>query len=422
MKGQVTSMPESSPHLYDISGTLSQNLSGKTVVIGVSASIAAIEIHRVARLLIRHGAQVQFVLTPAACTLVSPMSLEWCSARPVVTELTGRCEHLELFGVQGEGDLLLLAPMTANTLAKVALGLDDNALTTTVTTALGRESLPILAAPGMHEPMLKNPAVVRNLAMVQEMGIGILAPLLEEGKAKMVGAEEMVAQVCRVLGPGCLKGKSVLLTGGPTREFLDPARCLTNPSSGLTACLLAREAHRRGAEVHLVYGPGRVAPPSWIQVYKVVSSAEMHACVSRLCTEKSIDYFVGVAAVADFRPVEVAKEKIPSSKTMKLELKPTAKILDEVRRVSPQTVLVAFKASSHTEDEDLEEQARTYLESDRADWVVANSIVEEDQGFDSESNTYLLSSLGRPAAKLGPAHKRDLAMTLWQRLLERSDS
>ena len=261
-------------HLQDILGTESQHLRDKLVGIAVCASVAAIEIHRVARGLMRHGARVQIFMTEAATELVSPTSLSWCTGRPVLEKLTARCEHLEYFGEHGTADLLLVAPVTANTLAKMSVGLDDNLVTTCITTALGSQ-IPILCAPGMHAPMMLNPAVVRNLRTVEEYGVRILPSTLAEGKQKMMSTDQIVAEVVRELVGKELEGRRVLITGGPTREFLDPARCLTNPSSGLTACLLAEEAHRRGAEVVMVYGPARIEPPSWISTVRVQSAAEM---------------------------------------------------------------------------------------------------------------------------------------------------
>ncbi len=406
-------------HLRDIEGTESDHLRGKTIVIAVSGSVAALESHRLSRSLIRHGARIQFFLTAAAATLVSPMALEWCTGSPVVTELSGRCEHLEFFGEHGKADLLLLAPATANTIGKVALGLDDNAVTTAVTTALGSK-IPILCCPGMHQPMLENPAVARNLRALDEMGIELLAPKISEGKAKMMEVPEIVARVLRRLGGGDLRGKRVLLTGGPTREFLDPARCLTNPSSGASACALAEEAYRRGAEVHLVYGPGQATPAPWLPVSRVDSTEEMADAVAEQLQGEPVDILVAVAAVADFRPLKTAVEKLPTRTdgVFSLELTATPKVIDRARKLSPSTRLVAFKASSHREDDRMAEQAQRYLEAGRADLVVANSIVASGLGFESARNRYLLCSKERPPQVLGPDSKTRLAGLLWAAISE----
>lgn len=400
-------------HLQDIESSLSTHLAGKVVAIACCGSIAAIEIHRVARLLVRHGAKVQFFLTKAAAEFVSPVSLGWCTGRPVIRELTARSEHLEYFGENGKADLLLIAPATANTLAKIAMGLDDNLVTTCITTAMGG-AIPILCAPGMHAPMMSNPAVLRNLELVQSYGMELLAPVHAEGKQKMMEAEVILAHILRKLGPGDLLGKRVLLSGGPTREFLDPARCLTNPSSGLSACLLAEEAWRRGAEVRLVYGPGKVTPACWLEVTPVESAEEMGEACIEVLDGPFVDVMIGVAAVSDFRPKQRAFHKRPTADgEFSLQLETTPKIIDMVRAKSPETVLIAFKASSQTDDAGLEAEAERYLQTERADMVVANSIATLGHGFDQETNRYLLCRSGVTAQILGPASKSQLAVKLW---------
>ena len=404
-------------HLQDIEHSRSHHLSGKIVGLAVCGSIAAIEVHRLARSLVRHGAKVQIFLTQAGCELVSPSALAWCTGREVVTELTARCEHLEYFGKQGKADLLLVAPLTANTLAKMAVGLDDNVVTTCVTTALGSD-IPILVAPGMHEPMLLNPAVKRNMATIRDFGVEVLEPQVSEGKAKMLSCEQIVSRVLRCLGPQDLQGKKVLLTGGPTREFLDPARCLTNPSSGLTACYLAIEAYRRGAEVVLVYGPGQARPSPEIELIPVVSCDDMMRAVLVSIEEGEPDLFIAVAAVSDFRPLEKKEGKIPtSSGGFSLSLEPTPKILDALRSRVSGTFVVAFKAASSQSDKELVEAVAPYLNDGRADLVVGNSIVTEGLGFDSESNRYLVCAPTSEPSILGPNKKEILASELWDEIL-----
>lgn len=403
-------------HLQDIEETLSCHLRGRLVGIGVCGSIAAIEIHRVARQLMRHGAKVQFFLTPAASTLVSETALAWCTGRPVITEISARCEHLEYFGKEGKADLFLIAPATANTVAKIALGLDDNVVTTSAVTALGGR-FPILCAPGMHEPMMENPAVRRNLESLEELGIELLAPTRAEGKQKMMGSEEIVAQVMRCLGPGSLKGRSVLITGGPTREYIDPARCLTNPSSGLSACLIASEAYRRGAEVTLVYGPGKVEPAPWLRVERTVTTDEMVEAVTSAISLRQPDIIVGVAAVADFRPRTTESDKRATSKGgFSLELEPTPKVIDVARKLAPDALMVAFKAATVKTDEELVQAAQPYLDGGRADLVVANPVGGATFGFESNENRYLVSSRRTSATSLGPASKAELSSLLWDRI------
>ena len=404
-------------HLQEIKGTLSDSLGGRLIGLCVTGSIACVETHRLARHLIRHGATVQIFLTRAASELVSAKALAWSTGRPVIQELTARCEHLEFFSGTRPADLLLLAPATANTLGKMAAGIDDNVVMTCLTTAAGN-GIPILCAPGMHEPMMRNPAVLRSMTLLEEDGVEFLQPHLSEGKQKMMGSEEIVARVMRRLGPGDLRDKKVLITGGPTREFLDPARCLTNPSSGLTAVLMAEEAYRRGGEVVLVYGPGKVEPPCWLTTDKVITSEEMLEVCLKHSGSKEIDIVVAAAAVSDFRPVERLEEKRPTAEgSFQLSLEVTPKVLKALRDALPAALVVGFKASSSTEDELLAAQAASYLDKGLADIVVANSIVEKGLGFDSPRNRYLLCRRGGETETLGPADKSRLVPELWNRLL-----
>ncbi len=389
------------------------------IAIAVCGSVAAIDIHRVARRMMRHGAKVQFFLTGAASELVSTTSLGWCTGRPVIERLTARCEHLEFFGEHGIADLLLIAPATANTLGKIAMGLDDNAVTTCITTAMGSK-VPILCAPGMHAPMMSHPAVARNLETVAEMGIRVLSSNLSEGKQKMMETEEMVAEVLRTLSSGLLRGKKVLITGGPTREYLDPARCLTNPSSGLTACLLAGEAHRLGADVELVYGPGTVQPPRWVPVRRVETGRQMLEAVQEAVQagSRSPDIVVSAAAVSDFAPDHIAEEKRPTAAGgFELQLKPTPKIIGWMRQHLPQAFLVAFKAASSRSDEQLLAAIRPYLTEDRADLVVGNSVVEDGEGFESPTNRYLICTKDTEPVVLEKQSKARLSVLLWDSIV-----
>lgn len=405
-------------HLLDIRCSLDSSLEGRVVILGVTGSIAALESFRLARLLIRHGASVRVVMTQAACGLVRPEALEWSTGYPVVTELTGRCEHIELAGERGVGDLLCVAPATANSISQMALGLDDTPVTTVATSALGR-GLPVVLAPGMHACMAGHPAVEAHLRALEKMGVRVVAPLVEEGKAKMARPEEVVAEVRRLLGPGDLESKRVVITGGPTREFLDPARCFTNPSSGRTAVELACEAYRRGATVRLVYGPGSVPVPSWIETVRVETAEQMsRALLAEL--KSSPDYVVGAAAVADFRPAETRAEKIRTAEGgLSVAMTPTPKLIDQVASVAPGCRLVAFKAESGSEERLGSAMTRT-LERTRAFAVVGNFIDRPGQGFESSENQFRVLFADGHQIRLEQQSKARLAQELWSTLVGRA--
>ncbi len=382
---------------------------------GVSGSIAAIDAPHVARRLMRHGAEVHVVLNRAARTLVTPAALEWATGNPVITRLSGRVEHLELLGEEGSCDLFLVAPATANTLGKIALALDDTPVTTCATTAIGA-GRPVLLAPAMHACMHQHPGVQAHLRRLEELGVGLVEPKLAEGKAKMADEHALLQAVLRRLRPLSLAGQRVLLTAGPTREFLDPARCLTNPSSGRMGCELAREALIRGAQVTLVYGPGTVEPPARARVLRVVSAAEMAAAVEDELSSEQYDVFIASAAVADYTAEQRASTKIPTAQgALELRLVPTAKILDTARDLAPSIFLVGFKAEGGRSQQELVTLALTRLARARADLVLANAVGVPGRGFESDTNE-LWAVTADGSKPLGLASKADLARSVWDEI------
>ncbi|GMU56259.1 MAG: phosphopantothenoylcysteine decarboxylase [Candidatus Xenobia bacterium] len=365
--------------------------------------------------MIRHGAEVHVVLSQAASELVSAQALEWATGHPVLTRFSGRAEHIELCGQGGLCSLLLVAPATANSLGKIALGLDDTPVTTLATTAVGA-GLPVLVAPGMHEPMLDNPFVQENLGRLERAGVRIIHPHVTEGKAKMASAEVILDSVLRALRPQSLKGRRVLLTAGPTREALDAVRVLTNPSSGRMGAELAREARLRGAEVTMVYGPASHPPPNGVRVLSVSSSAEMAEAVRQQLQKERYHAFLGVAAVSDYAPASPYAGKRPTSEgSITVELVPTPKILDQVRNWQSELLVVGFKAE--TEPEKLLPAARERLKQARADLIVANLVGHQGLGFETPDNEVWLVE---PTAEqhLPRQSKTLLAAAIWDRLEE----
>lgn len=317
--------------------TTVQTLEGKQVVIAVTGSIAAVEVVRLIHSLRRCGAVVQAVMSPAATGIISPESLTYASGRPAITHITGMVEHVTYCGDGGSADLLLVAPCTANTISKIACGIDDTPVTTFVTTALG-SGMPVLVVPAMHHSMYRHPAVRENLERIRSWGVGIIDPRIEEGKAKIAENETIVLWCERLILGHPLKGRRVLITSGPCREIVDDVRVLTTRSTGLMGRALALEAFRLGADVTVVHHdvfPG-------ITNVQADSAADMreavHRCFSTGC---GADIYISAAAISDFAPHRF-KGKIPSGKKTSLELEPLPKLLDEViRKWAP--VTVAFK-------------------------------------------------------------------------------
>ncbi|RLI34748.1 bifunctional phosphopantothenoylcysteine decarboxylase/phosphopantothenate--cysteine ligase CoaBC, partial [Candidatus Bathyarchaeota archaeon] len=231
---------------FDIKPSRGGRLEGRKIVLALTGSIAILQAPSLARSLLRLGAEVYPVMTPKAASMINPELLEWATGNPPVTEITGKLENIAaVLGLPPEGkiDLLLVAPCTANTLAKIAHGINDNAVTGFVQAAY-TAGVPILIAPAMHLQLLSNPITQENLNKLRGLGFKIVEPKIEEGKAKMAPIEEIVEAVVETLTVKSLAGVRILVTAGPTREPLDPIRVITNRSSGKMGVAVAREAAR----------------------------------------------------------------------------------------------------------------------------------------------------------------------------------
>lgn len=398
--------------LKEIQSTRGNELDGKRIVLGVTGSVASAEVPQLARELIRHGADVTAVMTSAAEKLIRADLLEWATGNSVVRELTGRTEHVRSLGESPEqADLLLVAPCTANTISKIALGMDDTPVTTFASMAIGN-GVPVLVCPAAHEPMYRNPAVLENIKRLKEMGVEVVEPRIEEGKAKIADRQTIVLAVLRMLAKKDLEGRNFLITGGPSVEFIDPVRVITNLSSGKTGLDIATEAWRRGASVSYVYG-GSLAPPPFIKSHRIVTTGEMSETVLSELNSGRFDVFISSAAPADFAPVKSAGTKIPTKLgNISLELKPTRKIIREVRSAFPHLFVVAFKADTTDSLKELEAVAKAYLAESKADMVVANDV-SGGAAFGSDYNELLVVTRRRTVH-----FARDLKVRLAARLID----
>jgi len=375
--------------LKDIRSTRGKELEGKRVVLCVTGSVASIEVPSLARELMRHGAEVNAVMSDSAEKLVRPETLEWATGNPVVRKLTGKTEHVRLAGEwEGRADLVLVAPCTANTISKMALGIDDTAVTTMASMALGG-GIPLLICPAAHEPMYRNPAVEANIQHLKDHGVEFVRPRFEEGKAKMASVGEIVDAAIRRLAKKDLNGRRIIVTGGPTAEFIDPVRVITNFSSGKMGVALAREAWLRGADVSYIFG-GRLAPVENVRSKRVVTTEEMRDAALDELRKGKCDAFIMAAAPADFGPEQQAKAKIRTRDgALSLRLMPSPKIIDEVRKGWPKVYLVAFKAETAPVKDDLIEAAKRFREESGADMVVANDV-SGGKVFGADTNSVLM--------------------------------
>ena len=396
--------------LKDIGSTRGKELEGKMVVLCVTGSVASIEVPTLARELMRHGADVNAVMSDSAERLVRPETLEWATGNPVVRKLTGRTEHVRLAGEwEGRADLVLVAPCTANTISKMALGIDDTPVTTLASMALGG-GIPLLVCPAAHEPMYRNPAVEMNIQRLKDRWVEFVGPRFEEGKAKMATVGEIVDAAIRRLAKKDLEGRRIIVTGGPTAEFIDPVRVITNFSSGKMGVALAREAWLRGADVSYIFG-GRLAPVENVRSKRVVTTEEMRDAALEELERGKCDAFIMAAAPADFGPEQPSKEKIRTRDgALSLRLNPSPKIIDEVRKRWPKVFLVAFKAETAPVKDDLIEAAKRFGKESGADMVVANDV-SGGKAFGEDTNSVLIVQ-GSSSKSVSERPKSEIARTV----------
>ena len=356
----------------DIVSSYGVELSGKRIVLCVAGSVAAYKAIELARLLMRHGADVTCVTSNAATKLIQPDYFKWATGNEVITKLTGELEHIRLADYN-QSDLIIVYPATANTLGKLANGIDDTPISTVLTVGFGSK-IPILMCMAMHESMYDNLAVKKNIQFLKNK-IEFISPQMIEGKAKAPEPEDVLEYVLKKFGfSSALKNKKVLMTAGPTIEHIDPVRVITNQSTGKTGVSLASELISAGAKVTLVYGPGEEKPPNGAKIINVLSSKEMLNAV-KLELKKKFDIVIMTAAVADYIPTNTSKKKIKSSKDkIEISLKKAPKIIDQIKKFQKNVLLVGFKAETNLTKNQLIKSAQKKLKESSSDMIVANDI------------------------------------------------
>ncbi len=385
-------------------------LAGKELVLGVSGSIAAYKAVSLLRELTRLGAGVTVVLTEAAGKFVGPLTWRTLSGRPVLTDLfdpqtEAAVEHV---AVAERADVLLVAPATANVLAKAAHGIADDFLTTLLLAHPG----PVLMVPAMDGEMWEHPAVQSNVATLRSRGVTLLEPEVGEmasglsGKGRLPEVETILEALYRLLTlVKDLAGERILVTAGPSREPIDPVRYLSNRSSGKMGYAIALAALRRGAEVVLVSGPTALTPPPGAVFVPVQTAEEMREAALQHLPAATI--VIKAAAVADYRPAQVSATKIASKQAgLSIPLTPTPDILKEIASKKGRAFLVGFAAETH----DVLAHAREKLQSKGIDLLAANDVGQSGVGFESDDNqVFLLDRWGgvqelRRMPKLQVAH------------------
>ena len=393
-------------------------LKGKTVLLGVTGGIAAYKAAALASALIKQHAAVEVVMTRNATQFITPLTFEQLTGRKVMVDTFDRnfVHQVEHISLAQRTDLVIIAPATANVCAKLAHGLADDMLTTTVLAC----RCPKLIAPAMNTNMYDNPITQQNLQSLRSLGMQIVEPVSgllacgDTGRGKMADIdiiEEAVEMALHV--DKHLAGRRVLVTAGPTQEAMDPVRYITNHSSGKMGYEVARAARNLGAEVTLVSGQCGLKPPYGMETVSVISAEDMYEAVTSRAAE--CDYIVMAAAVADYTPAVTAEDKIKKKDDdMSIALKRTHDILKTLgERKSRAQVLCGFAM----ETQNLLENARKKLEAKNADMIVANNLKVEGAGFAHDTNvaTFLL----RDGLVENPLQsKADLAYAIWDQLTE----
>ncbi|HOO03370.1 MAG TPA: bifunctional phosphopantothenoylcysteine decarboxylase/phosphopantothenate--cysteine ligase CoaBC [Methanomassiliicoccales archaeon] len=383
-----------------ITGTASDLLKGRTIVLGITGSIAAVESFDLARDLMRHGARVVPVLTPEAQRLVTPCSLAFATGQEPIVELDGRAQHVSLLGdVQGRADLLLIAPATANTICKIACGIDDTPVTTMASVALG-SGVPIVIAPAMHGAMFNNPMVAEAIERLKSVGVGFVGPRMEGRKAKIADREETVHAVIRRLSQGLMKGRRVLVIGGSSAESIDDMRIVTNRGTGETAVALALAAYHEGADTELWMGRCTVPLPAFLRIRRFEAVGDLLEMI------KEVDHDLALvpAALSDFT-FDRERGKLPSeAKATALQLKSVPKVLPSLKERCPK--VIGFKAESGLGEEGLIAEARASLKRYGLAAVAANDLKDVRPG---STRIVLVKARGR---KVLEGSKADVARML----------
>ena len=369
-----------------------QTLAGKKILLGISGGIAAYKCAELTRRLIERGAQVQVVMTKAAKEFITPLTMQAVSGRPVSDSLLDPAAEASMGHIELAkwADLVLLAPATADLIARMSAGMGNDLLTTLV---LATDS-PVAVSPAMNQQMYRNIATQENIATLARRGMHIWGPAAGEqacgdvGPGRMLEPMQLVHLCEQFFQPKLLAGKSVLITAGPTREAIDPVRYISNHSSGKMGFALANAAAQLGAKVTLVSGPVSLNTPTGVERINVASAQEMHDAV--MAHAPSHDAFISCAAVADYRPENVASQKLKKTENNDQMTINMVKNPDIVATVANMTEQRPFTVGFAAETNDVETYARGKLVKKNLDMICANDVSVEGQGFNSNDNAITL--------------------------------
>lgn len=404
----------------EIIGLESNALTGKKIVLCITASVAAYKAIDLSRLLMRNGAEVYPVMSKSTeSKLLTKEILDWATGNKTVTELTSGLEHIALANY-GKSDLILVYPCTANTLGKFANGIEDSPVTTVLSVGFGSR-IPIVIAPAMHEAMYENIIITENIQKLKSLGVSILEPSISEDKAKVISADSVVQFVINKIGNNKERMKSrvnVLVTAGSTIEYIDSVRILTNLSSGKMGLNIAQQCLDKGFSVTLVYGHGTLNIPDdpRMNIIRVKTTEEMFKAVRERILRRKQHVVFHAAAVADFSISNSSKKrsyKMDSRNgTKTLKLVPTAKIVDRLKEFDKKIFLVAFKAEYDISKELLIKKAFDKLRECNGDLIVANDVSKRGCDFGSDTNDVYIIDKEKNITHVPLKSKREIARNL----------
>lgn len=402
----------------------------KTVVLGVTSGIAAFKSVDLVKLLIKQEIEVFVIMTKSAAQMISPKEFEKASGNKVYSKLfekgfdytdilkISRVDHIDL---ADKADIVVIAPATANIIAKIAHGIADDFLTTTLLAV----HCPVIICPSMNVNMWNNPIVQENISKVRILGYQIVDPekgMLAcgyEGKGRLAHIQMIKNEVVRHLKyKNSLVGKKILVTAGGTIEKIDDVRYITNRSSGKMGIAIAEECLLRGAEVLLLRASSAVKPQFVIPEITFDTAEELQNFINENVVNYNIIFHV--AAVSDFKVKNTFQGKIPSSKSVNIQFKPRKKIIDQLKKLNPHISLIAFKAEYSLSEKDLIRSAHEKLKESNADVIIANDVGKKDQGFESDFNEVIILFPNGKYKKIRRASKRVIAKEIIDTLISKS--
>lgn len=375
-------------------------------MVGVTGSVAAIEIPKLIRELRRRGADVVCVISPSAMQIIGPRMLEWASGKEVITGITGKTEHVLWCSGENKADLFLIAPATANTISKIACAIDDTPITTFAMVAIPSK-MPILMVPTMERSMYNHPVLVEHIIKLKGLGVGFVEPIIAEEKAKFPPVNSVVACIDAFLTVKSLRGKRVVVTAGPTVEDIDPVRFISNRSSGRLGVAIAEQAFARGANVELLIGFGGRVPVLPLRHRWFTNTKNLQGLLEKVVP--TADIVIHAAAVSDFT-LTSRETKLRSDVVPDLVLQKTPKLLDLIKQWEPKATVVGFKAAWGVSEDQLVAAAEEIIRRTDIAVVVANDIVRV--GFGTDDSEVILVKKDGQKIKIPRTSKHEIACAI----------